>query len=52
MFTGGLDPDTLANSTAAEIRALTATHTVKEDKNVEGVVDFVVDFVGVAKAFL
>ena len=52
MFSGGLDAATISNSTAAEIRTLTATHAVGEDKSDVGESDYVVDFEGVAKGFL
>ena len=50
MFSGGLDANTLSNSTAAEIATLTAKHSVGEDKSDDSI--YVVDFEGVAKGFL
>ena len=40
MFSGGLDADTVANSTAAEIAALTAAHSVPLERNDDSTVDF------------
>lgn len=51
MFSGGLDAKILSDKTAAEIRTLTATHYVGEDKDGDDS-EYVVDFEGVAKAFL
>jgi hypothetical protein len=55
-FTGGLDQDTLDNSTTAEIAALQATdyvHTGTQNaKFYDGSENWVVDFEGVAKGFL
>ena len=48
MFSGGLDPSTLAKSDAAEIAALTATQFVDPKRNE----DSLVDFQGCLKAFL
>ena len=52
MFTGGLDDQTLEESTAAEIAGIKATNYVGDDKIDERARDFVVDFDGVLKAFL
>ena len=52
MFSGGLDPKTLSEKTAPEIRTITATQYVGEDKDDGGESMYVVDFEGVAKAFL
>ena len=50
MFSGGLDAKTLSDNTAAEIATLTAKHSVSDDKGDDSA--YVVDFEGVAKAFL
>jgi Argonaute siRNA chaperone (ARC) complex subunit Arb1 len=56
MFTGGLDKETLENSTTAEIAAIQATDFVqtgtKSAKFYDGSENWVVDFEGVAKGFL
>lgn len=52
MFSGGLDPNTLSNSTAAEIRTLTASHAVSEDKGEGPDAEYVVDFPSVVKGYL
>ena len=52
MFTGGLDDQTLEESTAAEIAGITATNYVGDDKMDERARDFVVDFDVVLKGFL
>jgi len=56
MFTGGLDKETLENSTAAEIAAIQATDFVqtgtKNAKFYDGSENWVVDFEGIAKGFL
>lgn len=52
MFSGGLDQNTLSDKTAAEIRTLTATHAVGQDKGDFGESEYAVDFEGVAKGFL
>ena len=52
MFTGGLDNQTLEESTAAEMASITATNYVGDDKMDERARDFVVDFDGVLKGFL
>lgn len=52
MFSGGLDAKTLSESTASEIRTLTATQYVSEDKNDSEGSMFVVDFEAVVKAFV
>ena len=52
MFSGGLDAKTLSDKTASEIRTLTATASVGVDKDDGGDSMYVVDFEGVAKAFL
>ena len=55
-FTGGLDQETLENSTAAEITVIQATDYVKTGtqnaKYYDGSDNWVVDFEGVAKGFL
>ncbi|EKD18262.1 uncharacterized protein L3040_004779 [Drepanopeziza brunnea f. sp. 'multigermtubi'] len=54
-FTGGLDKETIENSTAAEIAAIQASDYVqagtKNSKYYDGSDDWVVDFEGVAKGF-
>ena len=52
MFSGGLDAKTLSDKTASEIRTMTATHYVGEDKGDSGDSEYVVDFEGVVKSFL
>ena len=52
MFSGGLDLNTISDKTAAEIRTLTATHAVGQDKGDVGESEYMVDFEGVAKGFL
>lgn len=52
MFSGGLDYETLSNRTAPEIATMTAKHSVGQDKDDSGNSMYVVDFDGVAKAFL
>jgi hypothetical protein len=55
-FTGGLDKETVENSTAAEIAAIQATDYLqtgtKNAKYYDGSDGWVVDFEGVAKGFL
>lgn len=55
-FTGGLDKETLENSTAAEIAAIQASDYVhagkKNTKYYDGSDGWVIDFEGVAKGFL
>jgi hypothetical protein len=55
-FTGGLDKETLDNSTATEIAAIQATDYVRTGtqnaKFYDGSDNWVVDFEGVAKGFL
>jgi len=55
-FTGGLDKETLENSTSAEIAAIQATDYVQIGTNnakfYDGSDNWVVDFEGVAKGFL
>lgn len=56
-FTGGLDKETIAKSTAAEIAAIQATDYVRQGPSLnsryyDGSKDWVVDFEGVAKGFL
>ena len=52
MFSGGLDRDTIANSTASEIATMTAAHSVGFDKADIGEQKYVVDFEGCLKGFL
>ncbi len=58
MFTGGLDKETLENSTAAEIAAIQASDFIRtggmdaESKYYDGSDKWVVDFEGIAKGFL
>lgn len=52
MFSGGLDAKTLSDKTASEIRTITATHYVGEDKNDSDDSVYVVDFEAVVKAFV
>lgn len=52
MFSGGLDAKTLSESTASEIRTITATQYVGEDKNDGEGSMYVVDFEAVVKAFV
>jgi hypothetical protein len=57
-FTGGLDQDTLDNSTAQDIVAIQATDFIRSGHNnskyydPEKPEDWVVDFEGIAKGFL
>lgn len=55
-FNGGLDKDTLDNSTAAEIAAIRATDFIRTGNSKyydpENDEDWVVDWEGVAKGFL
>lgn len=55
-FTGGLDEETIENSTAAEIAALQASDYIRTgvsgNKYYDGSDNWVVDFEGVAKGFL
>ncbi|KAK6583808.1 hypothetical protein PZA11_003538 [Diplocarpon coronariae] len=54
-FTGGLDKETVENSTAAEIAAITASDFVRTGttsaKYYDGSADWVIDFEGVAKGY-
>jgi hypothetical protein len=56
MFTGGLDKETLENSTAKEIEAIQATDYVRSGNkkyyDPSDSENWVVDFEGVAKGFL
>lgn len=52
MFSGGLDKETIANSTASEIAKMTATHSVAFEKAEPGNENYVVDFEGCLKGFL
>lgn len=52
MFGGGLDAKTLSDKNAAEIREITATQYVGEDKGDGPDSEYVVDFVNVVKAFV
>lgn len=52
MFSGGLDAKMLSESTASEIRTMTATQYVGEDKNDSEGSMYVVDFEAVVKAFV
>ena len=52
-FTGGLDPQLLADSTAEQIAAFTAVNFVNNDMDFEGPdAKYEVDFDGVVKSFL
>lgn len=55
-FTGGLDKETVENSTAAEIAALRASDFIRTDapgdKYYDGSDKWVIDFEGVVKGFL
>ena len=52
MFGGGLDKQTLEESSAAEIATMTATNFVDFDKHDPRSSKYVVDFDGVLKGFL
>ena len=52
MFSGGLDADTLADSNAAEVANLTATHAVAFDQSDPRSEMYVVDFEGCLRGFL